>query len=457
MRYSFFTIIILLGTLALDAQTILQKLNNSYSTLIKDPQIKYASTSFTIINTKTGQVIFEKNKDQKLCPASTLKTLTTSTALALLGEDYTFKTDFIFKGQIENNAAIGTLYIIPSGDPTFGSTRFKNTTPEAIFSQLKDGFNKINISSFKGEIVIDETYFKDQAINDDWLLEDIGNYYGAGIYPLNWKENKFEVALSPNGNSFAIANCKGNFKPTEFIVDVKHQANASTDDVYAFLEKNGNASYAIRGVLDNTQSSQTIEVASIHPVEDFKKELITFLKKEMRFEFIKTSPSTTEKNICTMASPPLSEIVYWCNQKSLNLYAEAICKTLATKFYAAPSWIAGISVIKKAMQLKGIDSVSVALSDGSGLSPNDKITTFMLASVLSATKKEKYFPVFFKSLPVINDLHMKSGYIGGTRSYAGYTTLPDGTDCSFSFIVSNFNGSPRTVKEKMFTFLNTLK
>jgi D-alanyl-D-alanine carboxypeptidase/D-alanyl-D-alanine-endopeptidase (penicillin-binding protein 4) len=52
---------------------------------------------------------------------------------------------------------------------------------------------------------------------------------------------------------------------------------------------------------------------------------------------------------------------------------------------------------------------------------------------------------------------MKSGYIGGTRSYAGYITLHDSTNVSFAFIVNNYTGKPRSVKEKMFKVLDVLK
>jgi D-alanyl-D-alanine carboxypeptidase/D-alanyl-D-alanine-endopeptidase (penicillin-binding protein 4) len=52
---------------------------------------------------------------------------------------------------------------------------------------------------------------------------------------------------------------------------------------------------------------------------------------------------------------------------------------------------------------------------------------------------------------------MKSGYIGGTRSYAGYIMLKDSTKVSFSFIVNSFSGKPRSVKEKMFKVLDVLK
>jgi D-alanyl-D-alanine carboxypeptidase len=36
-----------------------------------------------------------------------------------------------------------------------------------------------------------------------------------------------------------------------------------------------------------------------------------------------------EISVVSHFSPPLKQLVYWCNQKSLNLYAEAFCKTMS--------------------------------------------------------------------------------------------------------------------------------
>ena len=52
---------------------------------------------------------------------------------------------------------------------------------------------------------------------------------------------------------------------------------------------------------------------------------------------------------------------------------------------------------------------------------------------------------------------MKSGYIGGVRSYTGYVKSKTGTEYTFAFIINNFDGSPGTVREKMWKLLDILK
>jgi D-alanyl-D-alanine carboxypeptidase/D-alanyl-D-alanine-endopeptidase (penicillin-binding protein 4) len=52
---------------------------------------------------------------------------------------------------------------------------------------------------------------------------------------------------------------------------------------------------------------------------------------------------------------------------------------------------------------------------------------------------------------------MKDGYINGVRSYTGYIKSKTGNEYTFSIIVNNFDGSPGTVREKMWKLLDILK
>lgn len=57
----------------------------------------------------------------------------------------------------------------------------------------------------------------------------------------------------------------------------------------------------------------------------------------------------------------------------------------------------------------------------------------------------------------MNGIKMKDGYISGVRSYTGYVKSKSGTDYTFAFIVNNFDGSPATVREKIWKVLDELK
>ena len=162
------------------------------------------------------------------------------------------------------------------------------------------------------------------------------------------------------------------------------------------------------------------------------------------------------KNLASISSPTLSQIVYWLNKKSINLYAEQLLKTLAWKAGKPVTTQNGVEVVQDFWKAKGIDPHSLNIADGSGLSPGDRVTTLTLATILQNAKKEPWFNDFYESLPIYNNMRMKSGSIQNVLTYAGYQTY-NGRELCFSIMVNNFNGSSRHVKEKMFMVLDEMK
>src|SRR6187549_3491714 len=99
-------------------QTINQKLQKAFVAFEKDSQLKHAISSLYVIDASSGQIVFDKNSQIGLAPASTQKIITSVTAFELLGKDYRYKTDFYLSEKIGSNSII---YIEPSGDQHLGA------------------------------------------------------------------------------------------------------------------------------------------------------------------------------------------------------------------------------------------------------------------------------------------------------------------------------------------------
>src|SRR6187402_1435565 len=87
-------------------QTINQKLQKAFAAFEKDSQLKHAISSLYVIDANTGQVVFDKNSQIGLAPASTQKIITSVTAFELLGKDYRYKTDFYYAKSEEQSLNI---------------------------------------------------------------------------------------------------------------------------------------------------------------------------------------------------------------------------------------------------------------------------------------------------------------------------------------------------------------
>jgi D-alanyl-D-alanine carboxypeptidase/D-alanyl-D-alanine-endopeptidase (penicillin-binding protein 4) len=86
--------------------------------------------------------------------------------------------------------------------------------------------------------------------------------------------------------------------------------------------------------------------------------------------------------------------------------------------------------------------------DGSGLSPQNRVTVDALVKVLQYAKSRPWFNYYYDALPVYNQMKLKSGTIGGAKSFAGYHTAKDGTAYTVAIIINNYAWFGRGDREK---------
>src|SRR5216684_5734589 len=83
------------------SQNVAERLETKLRKMEADPQCKHAILSLYVIDAATGAVIFDKNSQMGLAPASCQKLFTSVAALELLGPDYRYRTSLGYSGKIE--------------------------------------------------------------------------------------------------------------------------------------------------------------------------------------------------------------------------------------------------------------------------------------------------------------------------------------------------------------------
>ena len=131
----------------------------------------------------SGETVFAYDTIRQLTPASVMKTVTTATALEILGEDYRFPTALEYDGSIENGLLKGNLYIKGSGDPSLGSAHFA-PDHKRFLQEWISALKKVGIHKIQGAVIADESIFDTEGTSLKWVGEDMGSYYGAGSYGL---------------------------------------------------------------------------------------------------------------------------------------------------------------------------------------------------------------------------------------------------------------------------------
>jgi D-alanyl-D-alanine carboxypeptidase/D-alanyl-D-alanine-endopeptidase (penicillin-binding protein 4) len=452
-----------------DAQTLQSKLQNAFNHLQLDSQCKYASVSLTVLDTKTGETVFAANPNMGMATASTLKTITSITAFNILGKDFQYQTQFGYSGTITSDGTLnGDLIIKGAGDPTLGSWRYSGHKENEILSQMVAALQQAGIKKINGRVIGDDSIFGTQSVPNGWIWMDVGNYYGAGTSGLCWRENQFDIKLK-TGAIGSLINITHTVPNTPYLMFKSELLNAPAgtgDAAYGYLPVGSKMMY-LRGTYAEDQTKKSISVAIPDPAYDAAFRLTDTLKRlgiivSGEPESVLTLnakgqpiPAINTK-LTTILSPTLSKIVYWLNQKSINLYAEQLLKTIAWKSGKVPTTDNGVEVEQDFWKARGIDPHALNVADGSGLSPGDRVTTLTLATVLRSAKTADWFPDFYESLPVYNDMKMKSGSILNVLTYAGYQTH-NGRELCVSIMVNNFSGSSKAIKEKMFRVLDELK
>jgi D-alanyl-D-alanine carboxypeptidase/D-alanyl-D-alanine-endopeptidase (penicillin-binding protein 4) len=442
------------------AQPAATRIQKAFQQFENDNQLKHAISSLYIIDAKTGEVVFDKNSQIGLAPASTQKVITSVTAFELLGKEYRYKTFFY-------NGVGNTLHVSGSGDPTFGSDRYRSTTETAIFDAVITAMKKKGLKNISNFVIIERENSK--SIPSGWIYEDVGNYYGAAPRLLNWKENQYDIYFIPGAKEGDDTKIDTVATPwwRRLSNNCKTGKPGSGDNAYVYFIPEERRS-VIEGTIPAGVKRFSIAAADNQPSLSFGESFTAYAKKRGFYtgdmdgiNFIPVGGAyywqAIRDTVYTHYSPSLDSIIYWFNKKSINLYGEALVRTIAAAKGSDGTTEEGITLIKKFWKDKGLDTDELNMSDGSGLSPLNRVTTHAQVEVLKFAKNRNWFSSFYNALPEYNGMKMKSGTISDVKGFCGYQQSKDGHEYIFSFLVNNYSGKTSPLVSKMFKVLDELK
>lgn len=455
-------------------------LQQAINTFAKDDQFTHASVGISVIEVESGKQIASHEAQKSLLPASSLKVVTTASALAILGEDFTFKTELQYDGTIDDSGTLkGNLYVKGYGDPTLGSSKFDAAMKlDAVMTTLVAAVQKVGIKKIDGMIVGDASYFDSAVSGRTWPWEDMGNYYGAGAWGLNIHDNLYYLHFQQNAKLGVQPKIKftdpaiPNFT---LINEIRSAGKNTGDNAYIFAAPFSYTAF-VRGTIPI--GSKTFTIKGAIPEPPFL--VAHLLMKELEVKGVLTNRIATTQleleregyaekkrtTIKTINSLPLKTIVKETNLKSVNLYCESMLRAIGQKVAGIGSSEEGLKAIYDFWSKKGLKTAGFFMEDGSGLSIRNSVASFHLASIMRLVAKDKtLYDSFYTSLPdagktgslkymfkgtaAIGKLKAKSGGMSRVRSYTGYARSKSGTLLAFSIIANNFEGSSSTVRKKM--------
>lgn len=453
----------------------------SLDSLALSPFLQHGTLAVSIRSTRSGQPVLSYNERRGMAPASTMKLITTATALVSLNENFTYRTLLGIEGLVRRDTLWGNVWVRGTGDPSLGSDRHVPTLVP-LLSRWRDALRRLGIRHVSGAIIADGSFFDENYAPGGWPWEDLGNYYGAGVSGLNWNENLFKVIFRPARSleqPATVLRTEPDVAPYKLLNRVRTDVPGSGDQVmiysapfsdYIYLDgyvPRGPSEFSVRGSLPDPPMSLAIALRNFlarSGISTTQAATTTFrLQREKRF----TLPPRLD-TLLTTTSPPLRLLATDCNFESINLYAEAFLRTVGVMLSFGNTNKAGLDAMKAIWAQKGLPLPGFRPRDGSGLSPQSSLTADNMTTILAAMAAEPSFKSYYASIPVMGEtgtvkalgrhsraagnVHAKSGTIGGVKAYAGYFTGRSGELFSFCFFLNNYEselGSPTRELEKL--------
>jgi serine-type D-Ala-D-Ala carboxypeptidase/endopeptidase (penicillin-binding protein 4) len=491
--YSFFVLFLLINAcgqtadhnparppVAVLTPVTLPDLQKAVTETAEEDLLRTGNWAFSLRSARTGEQVIEYNTQKSMVIASNMKLVTTATALAMLGSDFTFQTELQHDGNLSAEGTLtGNLYIRGGGDPTLGSNRIKGSLNiPALMTLWAEQISQSGIKRITGAIIGDADIYNDNAIPSGWNWADIGNYYGAPALGLNVNDNEYQLVFKPGataGTPTRILRTDPVLPDLEFVNEVMTGPVGSGDNAYIYGAPYTGLRY-VQGTVPAGVSQFVIKGAIPDPAqataELLRKRLIqkgisvngpATTTRLLRLQ--KKSVNTNRQTIYTFSSPPLKDIATETNEASMNLYAEALLKMIGYTALKEGTTYSGTKAITEFWGGNGVSTDGFFMRDGSGLSRSNAISASGITHMLHWCTSQPFFEDFHQSIPVVGvsgtvknlgrgtaaagKLRAKSGSVERVLSYSGYFRTQSGELMSFAMIANDYTGSSLAIRKKM--------
>ena len=245
--------------------TSAKSLSSRLDTLIKYQLPAGSNVGISVYDLTTGKSLYTYQSDKLSRPASTMKLLTTITALARPDADEPFKTEVWYQGVIERDTLKGDIYVVGGYDPEFDD--------EALDS-LVNTVSRFPFSVIAGNVYGDVSMKDSIYWGSGWAWDDTPASYQPYLSPLMLNKGLVTVTASP-GEKGEMANTE--CVPASSYYTVTNETQSRTPSAGRFgvsrdWLQNGN-NVIIKGNVE----SKRIGTVNIYSSQDFF--MYTFLER----------------------------------------------------------------------------------------------------------------------------------------------------------------------------------
>ena len=441
------------------ADSPLARLQRDITALLEAPELKRVSWGIEIRSLGDDEVLYARDPQKLLLPASNVKVITLAAAAERLGWDFTFATELSLSGPVDGGVLYGDLVVAGSGDPSLDDWDGKATE---LFRAWARELKARGISVVTGRVIGDDNRLPDVLLGAGWAWDDLDRSFATSVGALQFNQNTARLVVAPGAavNEPALAR----IEPSGSGLTLRSAMRTAAAQGPLGLETRRGAGSPVleaRGTIPLGAQDIRRNVSVVNPTLYFVsalREALVASGIEVRGaaadidDLIDPSVVQQRTSILTYQSPPLSEMAVTMMKLSQNLFAETLLQAAG-----------GPATVRERLSAWGVEDGSIVVADGSGLSRYNLATAASFVAILTRVyRDERLRGAFIASLPIAgrdgtlanrmkgtaaeDNAHAKTGAFSNARGLAGYVRTAEGEPIVFSILANNFGTTPDVIE-----------
>ena len=400
-----------------------------------------------------GGLSWSANEKKPMNPASTMKLVTTYSALHLLGPAFTFRTEMLSEAPVLGEALRGDLYVRGGGDP------------KLVIEELWLLVNRLRgfgVREIRGDVVLDKTFFEPLRHDPAEFDGEEGRAYNVG-----------PDALLVNFKSIAITFVPDPVSKVARVIVVPEVAGLKVPATVPAIEGgcgdwrgrlqadiNDPMNIRLRGVYPTACGERAIYIGALEHTNYFAAVFRALWERQGGTWAGKVRDGvvpTAARIIAVQDSPPLAMLIRDINKFSNNVMTQQLFLTMGAANGEPGNPARGGAAIRNLLSARGLDMPELVLENGCGLSRIERISVGSMGNLLTDAWKSQWMAELMASLPIsgvdgtmkarnvpTGAAHMKTGLLEDTRAVAGYVLAASGKRYVVVAIINHPNASRGT-------------